>query len=294
MTRIRWSLTLALAVLAAAPATGSAAVIFHDDGGGLTYRAAPGEANHLTTDPFGGPIEGVSQFSMLVADSGAPLRALDAFCVPGPPLQCPTVDFTALMGDRADHGEATPFFRNALILGQAGDDDLTASGRDHAEALGGIGDDTISAGADGDAVARGQSGDDVISAGTQSSLHLFGGDGDDAITTLTETFAPSVVDGGDGRDSIDVTEPSALLDVAGGGGADTISVARARSTDGEGGNDRITAHGSVRGGAGNDRIDVSGPGDAGDAVSCGAGIDAVTADAADSVAADCERVAIAP
>ena len=39
-------------------------------------------------------------------------------------------------------------------------------------------------------------------------------------------------------------------------------------------------------------IDVSGDPDQGDAVSCGPGTDAVTADPSDSIAADCEAVTI--
>ena len=48
----------------------------------------------------------------------------------------------------------------------------------------------------------------------------------------------------------------------------------------------------MRGAGGNDRIDVSGNPDQSDTVSCGPGRDAVTADPADSVNADCEAVAI--
>jgi hypothetical protein len=264
---------LGLAVLAAAPATSSAAVIFQDDSGGLTYRAGLGEANHLTMDPFAGPIEDVSTSSMFIADSGATLTPLDDFCLPGPPLQCPTVAFTAFMGDRDDHGEAIPFFRDAEIWGQGGDDDLQASGRDHARAFGGPGDDTMSIGADGDAEGYGQSGADTISAGTQSSLHLFGGDGPDDLSMVTSVFAPSIMDGGAGRDTIAADGSASLLDVFGGPG-----------------DDRISGHGAMHGGAGDDRIDVSGGG--GDTVACGPGFDRVIADAADSVGAGCERVTI--
>ena len=266
---------LGLAVLAVAPATSSAAVLFQDGSGGLTYRAGLGEANHLTMDPFAGPIENVSTTSMFIADSGATLTPLDDFCLAGPPLQCPTVAFTAFMGDRDDHGEAIPFFRDAEIWGQAGDDDLQASGRDHARAFGGPGDDTLSVGADGDAEGYGQAGDDTISAGTQSSLHLFGGEGRDDLSTVTSVFAPSVVDGGPGRDTIAADGSASLLEVFGGPG-----------------DDRITGHGAMHGGPGDDRIDTSGGG--ADTVGCGPGWAKVIADAGARGGPGCERVTIVP
>ena len=159
-------------------------------------------------------------------------------------------------------------------------------------AFGGPGDDRVSAGADVDAEAWGQAGDDVIRAGTQSTVHLYGGIGDDEITIATATFGPSLVDGGAGRDRIDVPVPGCCLDVRGRDGADTINASGARSIDGGHGNDTITAHGTVAGDRGNDRIDVSGNPDQSDAVSCGPGTDAVTADPSDSIAADCETVTV--
>jgi hypothetical protein len=284
----------ACAALAAIPSATFAATLRYEDGVGLIYRAAPGEVNHIATHPFAGPIEGVSSSSMTIQDDTAPLTQLGDFCLPETPLRCPTVALYAYMGDRSDSGVANPYTRDAYIWGEGGDDDIAASGRDHAVAYGGPGDDRVSAGADVDAEAWGQAGDDAIRAGTQSSVHLYGGPGDDAITTLTATYAASVIGGGPGRDRIDVPAAGGCcLDVLGGAGADTITAAGARSAAGGPGNDTITAHGSVRGGAGNDRIDVSGNPDGSDAVACGSGRDAVTADASDSIAADCESVTIA-
>jgi hypothetical protein len=271
------ALAACVLALAAVPSATFAATLRYEEGVGLIYRAAPGEVNHLAMNPFAGPIEGVSSSSMTIQDDSAPLRQLGDFCLPETPLRCPTVAMYAYMGDRSDSGVANPYTRDASIWGEGGNDDIAASGRDHAVAYGGPGDDRVSAGADVDAEAWGQAGDDVIRAGTQSSVHLYGGRGDDAITTLTATYAASVVQGGPGRDRIDVPAAGGCcLDVRGGDGADTI-----------------TAHGSIRGGAGNDRIDVSGNPDGSDAVACGAGTDAVTADASDSIAADCEAVTIA-
>ena len=50
--------SVALAGAAAVPAASSGAVVFFEDGVSLTYRAAPGEINHLTMNRRG-PIEGV-------------------------------------------------------------------------------------------------------------------------------------------------------------------------------------------------------------------------------------------
>jgi hypothetical protein len=285
---------VALAGAAAVPAVSFGAVVFFQDGVGLTYRAAPGEVNHLTMNPFAGPIEGVSGSSMTIQDDNAPLEPLDDFCLPETPLRCPSVAIYAYMGGGNDYGVANPYIRDAYIWGQGGNDDVSASGRDHAVAFGGTGDDRVSAGADVDAEAWGEAGDDVIRAGTQSTLHLHGGTGDDAITTATATFGPSVIDGGTGRDRIEVPVPGCCLDILGREGADTIKAARARSIEGGGGNDRITAHGDVRAGKGDDRVDVSGDPDQSDAVACGSGTDAVTADPSDSIAADCETVTLIP
>jgi Ca2+-binding RTX toxin-like protein len=295
MRRIALVAWIALAGAAAVPAASSGAVIFHEDGVGLTYRAAPGEVNELAMNPFAGPIEGVSTTSMTIQDDTAPLEQLGEFCLPETPLRCPSVAMYAYMGDGNDHGVASPYFRDASIWGQGGNDDVSASGSDHAVAFGGPGNDRVSAGADGDAEAWGQAGDDVIRAGTQRSVHLYGGSGDDVLTTLTATFGSSVVDGGAGRDRIDLPMPGGCcLDVLGRDGADTIDADAARSIDGGRGNDTITAHGNVRGDRGNDRIDVSGNPDQSDAVSCGPGRDAVTADPSDSIAANCEAVTIVP
>ena len=87
------------------------------------------------------------------------------------------------------------------------------------------------------------------------------GDGADSITNTTAT--PSTLSGGDGNDSL-----------AGGSGNDKL-----RGLKG------VDTH---AGGAGDDLIDARG--DRGDVVSCGDGNDTVMADAADSIALDCETV----
>lgn len=87
------------------------------------------------------------------------------------------------------------------------------------------------------------------------------GDQADSITNTTATR--STLSGGDGNDSL-----------AGGSGNDILR-----------GNKGVDTH---AGGAGDDLIDARG--DRGDVVSCGDGNDTVMADAADSIALDCETV----
>jgi Ca2+-binding RTX toxin-like protein len=87
------------------------------------------------------------------------------------------------------------------------------------------------------------------------------GDGADSVTNTTATR--STLSGGDGNDSL-----------AGGSGNDILR-----------GNKGVDTH---AGGAGDDLIDARG--DRGDVVSCGDGNDTVMADAADSIALDCETV----
>ena len=87
------------------------------------------------------------------------------------------------------------------------------------------------------------------------------GDGADSLTNTTATR--STLSGGDGNDSL-----------AGGSGNDLLR-----------GNKGVDTH---AGGAGDDLIDARG--DRGDVVSCGDGNDTVMADAADSIALDCETV----
>jgi Ca2+-binding RTX toxin-like protein len=87
--------------------------------------------------------------------------------------------------------------------------------------------------------------------------------GDEADNVENTTPTPSTLSGGDGADSLE-----------GGSGNDTLR-----------GNEGVDTH---SGGAGDDFIDSRG--DRPDVVSCGIGNDTVRADAADSIAADCETI----
>jgi Ca2+-binding RTX toxin-like protein len=93
---------------------------------------------------------------------------------------------------------------------------------------------------------------------------------------MSATDFPSTIDGGDGADRVSAG-PQAD-NVRGGPGNDTLT--------GNGGRD------TLRGEDGDDVINAA---DAlPDWVSCGAGIDAVTADLIDTVAEDCEQINIGP
>jgi Ca2+-binding RTX toxin-like protein len=105
-------------------------------------------------------------------------------------------------------------------------------------------------------------GSSVTCSGTAIiGITVSAGDGADDITNTTATR--STLSGGDGNDSL-----------AGGSANDILR-----------GNKGVDTH---AGGAGDDLIDARG--DRGDVVSCGDGNDTVLADAADSIALDCETV----
>jgi hypothetical protein len=141
------------------------------------------------------------------------------------------------------------------VFGQTGDDDIFSSGG-LATADGGAGDDRIQLSAAGDAVG-------------------YGGRGADTMTARATFFA--VVHGGDGPDRLDAEGSNVRLH--GGPGGDVITGFATLGGVG----------GIVEAGRGADRITTTG-----DAlpwrISCGAGLDTVTARPEDSVAADCETV----
>jgi Ca2+-binding RTX toxin-like protein len=101
----------------------------------------------------------------------------------------------------------------------------------------------------------------ICSATAIIGITVSAGDGADNLTNTTATR--STLSGGDGNDSL-----------AGGSGNDILR-----------GNKGVDTH---AGGPGDDLIDARG--DRGDVVSCGDGNDTVMADAADSIALDCETV----
>jgi hypothetical protein len=239
-------------------------------------------------NPFAGEIAGVGSYSMTIQDDNAPLKQRGTDCLRQTPLRCPSTDMYAYMSDGDDYATVMPYFRDAYVWGQDGDDHVAANGSLRATAWGGRGDDTVSAVADGQAEAWGEGGDDVLS-GIGQDVRLHGGGGEDAINPGSYTYA----EGGPGNDHFIGSGQG--LDVYGQTGADTIDVDEARFIDGGSNNDTITSHaGNIAGNWGNDRIDVTGstrwnpPSPS--TVTCGPGIDTVTADPIDIIADDCENV----
>ncbi len=143
---------------------------------------------------------------------------------------------------------------NDHLLGQAGQD--TVAGGAGADQLdGGAGADTLTA---GDANA-GPSGVDVVHGGTEDDV-IFGGPGNDLLVGDAGNDIIRDTVGGDDR-------------LLGAGGNDVLS--------GGSGRDQLS------GAAGNDTLDAVDDPPFADVISCGAGVDALTADSADPDPGDC-------
>ena len=316
-TALLGAAVLAVAVLL--PATpAAAATVSVSAANELTFRAAAGEANHVSVEFTGAAV--------VVRDAGAALtprrrcRALDAHAA-----RCTFFDrfFSArfLLGDgndRLDAPRAPGRNPQPTFAGGRGDDELTGIG--YLE--GGAGDDRLTGtsgaedldGGAGSDVLRGLGGDDnmtgdpeLVPSGTggpKSPDVLDGGDGDDLVE-YTSRRAPLTIDlttGVGGRRG----EGDMLIGVegaAGGDGADTITGTEdANFLDGAGGRDTLVGLGGPDGLAGGERVDA-GPGDdlvldPGRLLICGAGDDLVDTaraalpDDAPALPADCERVQV--
>ena len=240
-------------------------------------------------------------------------------------ISCPLAGITGFVANAGAGDDRVDFMGTNVMtiptfvdMGPGNDHwDLGSSGPD--TATGGEGDDKLLNGL-GDDVLRGGPGDDVVYGGDFSPDRdqLFGEEGND---NLDAQSGDDLIDGGPGDDILqngngdDVQEGGDGNDfVVGGAGNDT-------SRGGEG-NDRVGAHYStspelkcdepgddivdggggddlvcggagsddISGGAGADRVGaVDSARDA--AVSCGDGVDVLSADLVDPVAADCERQA---
>jgi uncharacterized delta-60 repeat protein len=174
------------------------------------------------------------------------------------------VSIKGTLGD--DHIDATGFSGDVTVYGDGGDDViLTGAGNDRVD--GGSGQDTIDSGA-GDDLIQGGNGNDTLTGGAGNDM-ISGDDGNDRVfesvagaTVLVETRLTSDLGddvlmsierpylvGGDGNDSIDVSDYPARVRVDAGGGDDSITGTRFDDAlVGQGGND------SIFGGFGNDVI----------------------------------------
>lgn len=232
---------------------------------------------------------------------------------PPPPARDGIVEGTAAgdLIDTAYTGDPDGDFidnNDAILPGQAPQDDIVLAYGGNDTVLAGEGNDSVTAGAGDDIVyggtgndtATGDNGDDQLFGGAGDDLlaggpdqdTLFGGDGND---TLLGVIGDDVADGGDGDDSIVGGDGNDLLiggngndTVDAGAGDDFIDTSAATSSpdrafpglypaDADPENDRDL----VFGGAGNDTIFT---GDDRDTISGGAGNDSIVAgDDADSI-----------
>jgi Ca2+-binding RTX toxin-like protein len=182
---------------------------------------------------------------------------------------------------------------NDIIDGLSGDDCLSmGTGNDRGQGglgsdlvLGGLGDDIL-LGATGSDRLNGDEGNDRVE-GNAGNDRVFGGAGRD---NLLGAAGNDALHGQSGNDRISAS--SGRDRVNGGSGSDRISGGSSADTiNGDAGNDRINGGGSpdvLRGNSGNDR--VSARDGRRDRINCGTGRDSVTADRADRVTRNCERV----
>jgi Ca2+-binding RTX toxin-like protein len=180
--------------------------------------------------------------------------------------------------------------------GGPGENDLVES--DVEDVFGGAGNDTIVGDAQSNDI-QGVGGDDVIDGGLGPDI-LYGGDGTDTLTYAARTSPvhvsyTSYCDSGEPNEGDCVGED--LERIVGGSGDDVLSAYSlfqgTATLVGGPGNDILQASGgfattTLEGGDGDDSL-WSANGLA-DVDTCGAGIDAVTADSLDTVSSDCETL----
>jgi Ca2+-binding RTX toxin-like protein len=337
-----------IAQLAAAVAVGgvligaqvaSAATVEVVDGT-LVFTAAPGEAN----DVRAGGLVFPGFETTHIQDLGAPLTAIGPGCVQldAHDAVCPEEDRYSLRPLVVDTGGGDDQFhedeanvRFVTIRTGPGNDTVAvgSSISIKGEVDGGPGDDTLSVynNGGGSTVLHGDRGNDTLVLGEQEGGFLFGDKGNDhLIARYPGSFAPEVLNGGDGNDTYTFRQLYAVLApglIVPGRGFDTLDesdntgrygaltfdmntcpkcVERVIGTQAD---DRITGDSNpqvIQGGEGDDVLDGGGGPDiiAGqdgddtitsrdgmfDAVGCGAGLDAVLADRIDLVSRDCETV----
>jgi Ca2+-binding RTX toxin-like protein len=269
--------------LAAVPASAHAAVV-GDQGGTIVFRAGAGESNAVYS---------ADGFPPAFRELGARLRVNDPCTGGASSFSCPWAPVFYL-DDRADTAWIVSDFGPGEVHGGSGADDLYVSASQDTRAEGDAGDDIIDVSAGLTGYGIGGGGDDRIAGGgpTDGASVLDGGSGEDLIAHAGSQFA--TLTGGSGDDRV-VAGSASSGPMSGGGGDDVLTFASgaagygAWTIDGGGGNDTITGHPAldvVHAGGGNDRVDVA-DGSA-DQVDCGGGVDVVYADAADTVAGDCE------
>jgi Ca2+-binding RTX toxin-like protein len=279
------SLILTAAIAACAlPSTAVASTV---STGPLTFNGV-GAASSLTLSNSGSNIGFTDALQTLTAGTG---------CTAGTPVLCPANDLTVQFGTAADTFNGFSFYKIDLTAGD-GVDTINASGS-RTQVWGGNDGDTITVGSNGMARAWGEAGDDHLLGDNTSNTELFGGDDVDLVVGNSLN---DLLEGGNGDDQL--FSGKSFAGTANGGPGDDVIVTLANqllggtfTSNGGTGNDVIKGDRYVdraNGGDDADIIDVSGDPTKVDVVTCGAGIDTVYADPADSVAVDCENVAAGP
>jgi hypothetical protein len=286
---------LTVVLASAAPATASTIGIEPNPFGGnaVVYRAAPGEANQFFALGQSGDQLGFQDgFGAVVITPLAPCAAHASFPMDPRFAQCPASGITgiaAILGDGPDTGGgmvSTPL----LLDGGDDNDSLT----------GGLGDDLVAGGAGND-ILLGEPGSDILDGGPGADD--FRGntgsapDADFDLADYSDRVAPvsATLDGrrNDGEAGEGDQIFSDVEDVNGGAGGDTlVGNDGSNYLSGFDGNDQIDGGGGrdiLDGGNGDDVIAAQDGNP--DQVDCGPGVDAVAADAADSLVG-CESISL--
>jgi hypothetical protein len=272
-------LAAAVALLAPAAAQAAAGNVTVKSGS-ASYAAAPGVANHLVVTGSGSTVTFTDSAGSVTMGPGPACTAQ------GGAVTCTGISTLKIdAGDGANFVDTSAVALNTSVNGGPGDDVfITGAGNDN---LNGTGGNDVLDGGLGTDVLTGGPGTDTVTYATRTSPVAVSLDGiaNDGSPGEYDWVSPDVenVTGGAGGDTI--TGNSGANTLNGGAGADTIH--------GGDGNDKLD------GGSGPDLLD-GGAGDdvlsardgAVDGLTCGAGSDSGSADIADTLAADCENVAV--
>jgi hypothetical protein len=278
LRRLAPALTIAACLLAAPPAMGATASVDYGQDR-LEFTASYGERNLLTVTGSGSTYYVEDAVSNISAGSGCTQQGSKR-------VRCSSSQIDSTYFDLRDQ-----------------DDSLTDSAAIEVEVSAGDGGDKLTGGSSNDKLYGGN-GDDLIDGGFGADV-IDGNDGRDRVSYAARTTGVHVNLGtwwgGDGQ-SGEWDFVSSVEDVVGGAGDDRIiGTGVANTFVGGAGNDTLTGvegNDVLDGGTGNDTFDA-GTGDdtllsrddAPDNLTCGAGTDSIDADAADTLAADCERPA---
>lgn len=283
---MRWTVLLAVAVIASAPAPASAARVTINQQVGQSSSLAV-----LATGPIDAPVE-VNDITLTLAadgrvevhDATAPVDAQNG-CeqIDEHRARCPGSNISSIQvllgaGNDSYHGDLPAGFFLQVNMGSG--DDVMLGGAANEILEGGPGSEEIHGGGGHDSYAATYVYD---APGVGARVTLDGqpddgvpGEGDNVfsdVEDITGTPGPDTIIGSDTNN-----------DITGGGGEDVLQ--------GMGGNDRIRGSGTLSGGLGDDNLVASRNGRV-DTVNCGGGQDWADVDQTDLVNTDCRHPAIA-